>query len=64
MARKRSIEPIAPTTIPGEPTDPKIPPEELPDYEKQLESAESDEERQARQSETAFDHAITRLPPG
>ena len=31
MPRKRSIEPIAPTTIPGEPMDPKIPPEQAPE---------------------------------
>jgi hypothetical protein len=55
MARKRPNEPIAPTTIPGEPTDPKIPPEDAP---------ESDQERQARESEKAFDQAITRIPPG
>ena len=31
MPDKRPKEPIAPTTIPGEPTDPKIPPDEQPD---------------------------------
>ena len=27
MPRNRTVEPIGPTTIPGEPTDPKIPPD-------------------------------------
>ncbi len=31
MPRKRSIEPIGPTTIPGEPMDPKIPPDQAPE---------------------------------
>jgi hypothetical protein len=31
MPRKRTNDPIAPTTIPGEPTDPKIPPEQDPE---------------------------------
>jgi hypothetical protein len=54
MPRKRPREPIAPTTIPGEATDPRIPDDD--------ETAE--EEQQARESEKAFDEAITRLPPG
>jgi hypothetical protein len=61
MNRKRPNEPIAPTTIPGEPLDPKIPPEERDDADDRI---ESDEEQQARESEKAFDQAITRLPPG
>jgi len=61
MSAKRPHEPIAPTTIPGEPTDPKIPPDET---DREEERAESDEERQARESEKAFDQAITRIPPG
>jgi len=56
MPQKRPREPIAPTTIPGERTDPKIPPDDELD--------ETDEERQARESEKAFDQAITRFPPG
>jgi hypothetical protein len=56
MSHKRPREPIGPTTIPGEPTDPKIPPDDELD--------ESEEERQARESEKAFDQAITRMPPG
>jgi hypothetical protein len=58
MPRKRPNEPIGPTTIPGEPMDPKIPPDQRP------ESDESDEEHQARESEKAFDRGITRMPPG
>ena len=61
MNPKRPREPIAPTTIPGEPLDPKIPPEEREDEDNHI---ESDEERQARESEKAFDQAITRIPPG
>jgi hypothetical protein len=34
MTHKRPSEPIAPATLPGEPTDPKIPPEQQPDREK------------------------------
>ena len=55
MPSKRPREPIAPTTIPGEPLDPKIPSDEF---------EETEEEQQARESEKAFDQAITRLPPG
>ena len=62
MPRKRPSEPIAPTTIPGERLDPKIPPDQSPESDD--ERAESEEERQARESEKAFDQAITRIPPG
>ena len=59
--RKRPKEPIAPANIPGERLDPKIPDDaiegEEPDH------IESDEERQARESEKAFDRAITRTSP-
>ena len=58
MPHKRPNEPIAPTTIPGERLDPKIPPDE------ELESDESEQEQKARESEKAFDQAITRIPPG
>jgi hypothetical protein len=65
MPGKRPREPIAPTIIPGEPTDPKILPDQMPeDDEDSDDRAGSEDERQARQSETAFDRAITRLPPG
>jgi hypothetical protein len=57
MSRKRPNEPIAPTTIPGERLDPKIPDEDL-------DNDESEQEQQARESEKAFDQAITRIPPG
>jgi hypothetical protein len=57
MSRKRPNEPIAPTTIPGERLDPKIPDEDL-------DSDESEQEQQARESEKAFDQAVTRTPPG
>ncbi len=60
--RKRSIEPIAPTNIPGERLDPRIPSEETLPAES--EHTETDEEQQARDSEQAFDRAITRVPPG
>jgi hypothetical protein len=64
MPAKRPNEPIAPTTVPGERTDPKIPPDEGPERPHERdEFVESDEEQQARQSEKAFDQAITRLPP-
>ena len=58
MPHKRPREPIAPTTIPGERLDPKIPPDE------DLESDESEQDQQARESEKAFDQAIKRNPPG
>jgi hypothetical protein len=62
MPRKHAFDPIAPTTLPGEPTDPKIRTE---DEELERESREeTDEERQARESEQAFDRATTRTPPG
>ena len=61
MTGKRPREPIGPTTIPGEPTDPKIRPDEAPERD---EFEETEAEQQARESEKAFDQAITRLPPG
>jgi hypothetical protein len=57
MPNKRPNEPIAPTTIPGQKLDPKIPDDEL-------DSDESEQEQQAREAEKAFDQAITRNPPG
>ena len=70
--RKRSIEPIAPTNIPGERLDPRIPSDQIPSDQipseetlpAESEHAETDEEQQARDSEQAFDRAITRIPPG
>jgi len=61
MPRKRPHEPIAPTNVPGENLDPKIPGNQAPEPD---EHEESEEEQQARESEKAFDQAITRLPPG
>jgi hypothetical protein len=61
MPRKRPNEPIGPTTIPGEPTDPRIPEDQMPDPE---EHEESEEDVLARESEKAFDQAISRFPPG
>ena len=67
--RKRPSEPIAPANIPGERLDPKIPEDvDRPDDETvqadDVDHVESDEEQQARESEKAFDQAITRIPPG
>ena len=61
MPRKRPREPIAPTIIPGEAIDPKI---ETDDTSVDDQHVETEEEQQARESEKAFDQAITRLPPG
>lgn len=61
MTRKRPREPIGPTNIPGEPLDPKIPPDQQPTND---DGTESELEQQARESEKAFDQAITRIPPG
>ena len=58
MPHKRPNEPIAPATIPGQKLDPKIPSDE------ELDSDVSEQEQQARESEKAFDQAITRNPPG
>jgi hypothetical protein len=51
MNRKRPREPIAPTTIPGEPLDPKIPPDQQPGTD---EDSESEREQQARETDKAF----------
>jgi hypothetical protein len=65
MPSKRPNEPIAPTTIPGQPLDPKIPDEQAADNDENFDDREeSEEEQQARESEKAFDQAITRTPPG
>lgn len=67
--RKRPSEPIAPTQIPGERLDPKIPEdadrtEDEPPRTDEEDHVERDEEQQARESEKAFDQAVTRIPPG
>jgi len=49
MPHKRPNEPIAPTTIPGEPLDPKIPPDQEPQRDEERDGlVEPDEERQVR----------------
>ena len=67
MPRKRPNEPIGPTTIPGEPLDPKIRSDQEPEPEESEETEEREETEEdvlARESEKAFDQAITRFPPG
>lgn len=65
MSGKRPSEPIAPTTIPGQPLDPRIPDDQEAVSDEEIDAREeSDDERQARESEKAFDQAITRIPPG
>jgi hypothetical protein len=68
MPGKRPNEPIAPATIPGQPLDPRIPPDEAEadaDVDAEFDaSEESENEQHARESEKAFDQAITRIPPG
>ena len=61
MTTKRPNEPIAPTTIPGKRLDPKIPPDDIPQSEDEL--MESEAEREQRESESAFDRSVGRLPP-
>ena len=61
MTAKRPNEPIAPTNVPGERLDPKIPPEDLPQSEDEL--LESEAERKARESGKTLDRAVNRLPP-
>jgi hypothetical protein len=68
MPGKRPNEPIAPATIPGQPLDPRIPPDEAEadaDADAEFDAGEeSENEQHARESEKAFDQAITRIPPG
>jgi len=61
MTPKRPNEPIAPATTPGKRTDPKIPPNEIPQSEDEL--LESEAERKQRESDTARERAAGRLPP-
>ena len=56
MSSKHPTEPVEPKGVPRERLDSKLPPDELPE--------ESETERQARESEKAFDQAITRITPG
>jgi len=64
MPRKRPNEPIAPTTLPGQPTDPKIPPDDEPERDEEYdEFVETEDEHLARESEKAFERAITRVSP-
>ena len=60
MTPKRPNEPIAPATIPGKRTDPKIPPNEIPQSEDEL--LESEAERQERESQAALDRSVGRRP--
>ena len=61
MTPKRPNEPIAPATIPGKRLDPKIPPQDIPQSEDEL--LESEAERKDRESQTAFERSVGRLPP-
>jgi hypothetical protein len=61
MPRKRPREPIGPTTVPGEPIDPKIPPDQMPDERDEREAGE--DTQPLRESEVALDRATTRIPP-
>jgi hypothetical protein len=66
MARKRPNEPIGPTTVPGEPTDPKIPPSKAPKTDSKHhpgDRLEKESEQPLRESEQAMDRALTHLPP-
>ena len=53
--RQPSKHPLSPTPDPEEGVNPRLPDDE---------HTETDEEQQARESEKAFDQAITRIPPG
>jgi hypothetical protein len=46
MPKNRPKEPIAPTTIPGEATDPKIPPDEEPKRDEERDGLVEPEEEQ------------------
>jgi hypothetical protein len=54
--REPTKHPLSPTPDPEEGVNPRLPDSELP--------GETEEEQQARESEKAFDQAITRIPPG
>lgn len=57
---------LSPTPDPEEGVNPRLPDGGLPPGENRAddEHTETDEEQQVRESEKAFDQAITRLPPG
>ena len=63
--RKRTLEPIGPTNIPGEALDPRIIQDMVSPADTSVEDehVESEEEQQARESEQALDRAATRTPP-
>ena len=42
---KRPNEPIGPTTVPGQATDPKIPPDQMPEDDEDLEEREESEKK-------------------
>lgn len=58
--RQPSKHPLSPTPDPEEGVNPRLPDENRADDE----HTETEEEQQARESEKAFDQAITRMPPG
>jgi hypothetical protein len=63
--REPTNHPLAPTPDPEEGVNPRLPDSELDDEARaDEEREEGEEERQARESEKAFDQAITRFPPG
>ena len=64
--RQPSKHPLSPTPDPEEGVNPRLPDDELPPDENRADDdhQETDEEQQARESEKAFDQAITRIPPG
>jgi len=63
MTRKRPNEPIAPTTLPGEAIDPKIPRDQQAEDETDEDAESSETEQPLRDSEQALDRAMTRIPP-
>jgi hypothetical protein len=64
MPGKRPNEPIGPTTVPGQRTDPKIPPDEAPTPDEDRDTREETESDEAlRDSEQALDRAVTHIPP-
>ncbi len=61
--RKPTKHPLLPTPDPQEGINPRL--EDQPDENRADDDhVETDEERQARESEKAFDQAVTRIPPG
>jgi hypothetical protein len=62
--REPTRHPLAPTPDPEEGVNPRLPETELPDEGRaEDDRGETEEERQARESEKAFDQAVTRIPP-